>query len=499
MISSEREAEILRLAKAEGIQAPGTIGRLVGVHPDVVRRILAQAGLMLARDRSALFQRPSRLDPYADFVDDILNRYPAICASRIFEMLISRGYTGVSPGHVRRFVRSRRKPEAHEAFLRLSMLPGEQAQVDWAYFGLAGDLYPGRKLSAFVVTLSSSRMIFFRFFLSMRMREFLQGFSEAFEFFGGVPRTILIDNLKSGVCERVGDVIRFNPSFVDISKHYAFEPRAAGVRRGNEKGRVERSIRYLRDSFFAARSYTSLADLNEQARAWCLGVAARRPWREDRTQTVSDAFFRERERLLPLPPTPYPCVERTSAKVGKQPYVSFDGNEYSVPHTLVRQFVSICVTEERVIITGPDAAEPVAVHVRSWGRHVVVEDASHIADLRRTKAGAQRNEGLHRLVNAVPEAKSFIEELALRGENVGGAVGALLRELDIRGGEAVSAAVGHVLMSGSCTLRAVLFMLRKQEAGPPQAEPAEIPARFAHLSVTHHDPRTYDDVTGVER
>ncbi len=396
MISSEKEAEILRLFRAEAMRGPCTLARVVGVHPDAVRRVLTSAGLAESGTADALAPsgRESILDPYAPLIDTTLRKYPNICASRIFGMLCERGYTGVSQGHVRRFVNARRPEAPTEAFLRLALLPGEQAQVDWAHFGPAGERYPGRKLSAFVMTLAYSRHLYFRFFLSMRMREFLQGFVEGFEFFGGVPRGILIDNLKSGVTERVGDVVRFNRHFLDLATHYAFEPHAAGVRRGNEKGRVERSIRYVRDSFFTARTYESLADLNEQARKWCEGIAAMRPWRDDRSLEVHEAFAQERPRLLALPGNPFPCVERVLAKVGKQPYVWFDANEYSVPHELSGKQVEIVAVENKVAVHGPEDALPVAVHERSYGRHAVIENPEHVEALRRAKPGGARSSGL---------------------------------------------------------------------------------------------------------
>jgi transposase len=92
----------------------------------------------------------------------------------------------------------------------------------------------------------------------------------------------LYDNLKSAVLERQGDAIRFHPTLLAFAAHYRFEPRPVAIARGNEKGRVERAIRYVRDNFFAARTWRDLDDLNAQAEAWCLGQAADRPCPEDR-------------------------------------------------------------------------------------------------------------------------------------------------------------------------------------------------------------------------
>jgi len=112
-----------------------------------------------------------------------------------------------------------------------------------------------------------------------------------------VPRIILHDNLKSGVLERVGSIVRFNDDFLLVCKHYLFEPRAVNVRRGNEKGRVERSIRFIRENFFAGREWKTIEELNEQALQWCLNDSLERSWRRGENKLVRDAFSEEKEKL----------------------------------------------------------------------------------------------------------------------------------------------------------------------------------------------------------
>ena len=174
--------------------------------------------------------------------------------------------------------------------------------------------------SAFVMVLSYSRMIFLRFFLDARMDSFLRGHVEAFVAFGGAARVVLYDNLKSAVLERQGDAIRFNPALLAFAGHYRYEPRPVAVARGNEKGRVERAIRYVRDSFFAARMFTDLADLNAQARLWCEGPASDRRWPQDTALSVREDFDAERPSLLGLPEREYPLGERVAVTVGKTPW-----------------------------------------------------------------------------------------------------------------------------------------------------------------------------------
>ena len=112
------------------------------------------------------------------------------------------------------------------------------------------------------MVLSYSRQIFLRFFLDARMENFLRGHVAAFAAWTAVPRVLLYDNLKSAVLERHGEAIHFHPTLLELAAHYHFAPRPVAVARGNEKGRVERAIRYIRESFFAAREFADLDDLN---------------------------------------------------------------------------------------------------------------------------------------------------------------------------------------------------------------------------------------------
>ena len=269
-------------------------------------------------------------------------------------MVRKRGYQG-SPSHFRNMIALVRPKPAAEAYLRLKTLPGEQAQVDWAHFGKMKIGRAERPLMGFVMVLSFSRRIFLRFYLNAQMSNFLRGHIDAFEAWQGVPRELWYDNLKSVVLERRGDAIRFNPQFLDFAGHYRFLAQPVAVARGNEKGRVERAIRYARDSFFAARSWRDIDDLNAQAQAWCDGVAADRPWHEDRSISVREAFEKERSSLIALPGDRFPTDERLEVTIGKTPYARFDKNDYSVPHTHVsRTLVVLATLDEVRILDGAD-------------------------------------------------------------------------------------------------------------------------------------------------
>jgi transposase len=266
-------------------------------------------------------------------------------------MVHERGYRG-SPEHFRHVIAGMRPRPAAEAFLRLRTLAGEQAQVDWGHFGHLQVGRARRPLMAFVMVLSYSRRIFLRFFLDARMDSFLRGHVEAFVAFGGVARVILYDNLESAVLERVGDAVRFNPELLGFAAHHCYEPRPVAIARGNEKGRVERGIRYIREAFFAAREFADLDELNAQARVWCEGQASDRRWPEDGALSVREAFEAERASLLALPEREFALGERLAVDVGKTPYVRFDLNDYTVPHTHVRRTLAVLACGASIWLRG---------------------------------------------------------------------------------------------------------------------------------------------------
>ena len=462
VISDDLSARILRLHRAERWRV-GTIARQLHVHRDTVRRVLAQAG----EPAPASPLRPSRIDPYRPFILQTLGTYPTLTAARLFTMVVERGYRG-SPDHFRHVVAGMRPRPAAEAYLRLRTLRGEQAQVDWAHLGHLQIGRARRPLMAFVMVLSYSRRIFLRLFLDARMDSFLRGHVEAFAAWGGCPRVLLYDNLKSAVLERVGDAIRFNPELLKFAAHHGFEPRPVAIARGNEKGRVERSIRYIREAFFAAREFADQHDLNAQALAWCEGQACERPWPEDRALSVRQAFEAERASLMALPDREYPLGTRVAVKVGKTPYVRFDLNDYSVPHTHVRRTLSVLADEIRVRVF--DGTQVLADHPRSWDSGAQIEDPAHIQALVEHKRAAHAHRGTDRLAHAAPAALELLKAAAARGNNLGTITAALLRLLDRYGAAALQQAIGNALAQGvphPNAVRLALERAREEQGKPP--------------------------------
>jgi transposase len=490
MIGPEREAAILRLHHAEKWPI-GTIAAQLGHHHSTVRRVLEQAGALAPQQQT----RRSIADPYRAFILETLARYPRLCASRLYQMVRERGYPG-GPDHFRSIVARHRPRPPAEAYLRLRTLPGEQAQVDWAHFGKVTLGAATRPLVAFVMVLSFSRQLFVRFYLSAAMPSFLRGHVDAFAFFGGVPRVLLYDNLKSAVLERAGDAIRFHPTLVELAGHYRFQPRPVAPARGNEKGRVERAIRYVRDAFFAARTFPDVEDLNRQASAWAEGVSAERRCPEDRARSVRDVFAEEREKLLPLPGDAFAADERVEVEVGKTPYVRFDLNDYSIPPTYVHRTLVVVAstTEVRVL----DGADVLATHPRSYDRGQQIEVAAHLEELVARKRQAREHRTLDRLYHAVPHSRALVRLVAERGGNVGTTTFHLGRLLDGHAPEDVDAAVAEAVARGTPHVGAVRQALdrNRQARGEPPPVGLHLPSnpRLDSLVVRPHALSTYDQL-----
>ena len=296
MIPRALEAEILRLHGTEHWPV-GTIATQLRVHHSTVRRVLAQAGVPAQKT-----VRTSMVEPYLVFISETLAKYPTLRASRLYTMVHERGYPG-APDHFRAIVARLRPRPAGEAYLRLRTLPGEQAQCDWAHFGKLTIGRALRPLMAFVMVLSYSRHLFLRFYLGAAMPYFIRGHVDAFTWFNAVPRVLLYDNLRSAVLERRDEAIRFHPTLLELAAHYRFQPRPVAPARGNEKGRVERAIRFVRDAFFAARSFRDVDDLNAQAAAWCAGAAAERCVRPSAVGACARSSPRSKPTCSSCPPT----------------------------------------------------------------------------------------------------------------------------------------------------------------------------------------------------
>ena len=484
MISVDQRARIRRLFYAEHWKV-GTIAEALGVHADAVKKALE----LHRHGPKTRPIRPTILDPYKPFIAETLEQYPRLRSTRLYEMLKSRGYPG-SVIQLRRYVKTVRPSTKREAFLRLSTMPGEQGQVDWGHFGKLQVGTARRNLSCFVMVLSHSRAVFARFFLNQVMESFLQGHVEAFEYFRGVPRTLLYDNLKSVVVERDGALMRLNPRILEFAGHYHFAPKPCAPYRGNEKGKVERYIRYLRDSFFAARRFHTLDELNAQLREWIEKIAHVRPVPGSNSkEPIAEVLERERERLLPLPEQGFSTDLMLSTRSGKTPYVRFDTNDYSIPHTSVREPLTLVASENRIRILDADQSV-IAEHPRSYDSKQRIENSEHLRALAHQKRKAQSSTGREQIMLACPHAAPFFAELCARDRPMRAHIIQLRRLLEAYGREALNAALQQALERGaisSASIAHILEQARRQTKQPPVLVPqfSDDPRIHRKLAVPH--------------
>lgn len=488
MMTAEIEAEMRRLVLRDGWKIE-TTARRFGVHHSVVRRVVRQA-VEAAAPRVV----PSKLDPHKAFVVERIGDFPELTASRLLEQLKERGYTG-GIATVRRFVSKVRTPRLRKAYLRIETEPGEQAQVDWGSFGHMRIGTTSRPLSCFAMVLSWSRALYIDFTLDQRMDSFLRMHARAFQFFGGVPRKVLYDNLKSVVLHHVGQTVQFNPTFLAFAGHFLFQPVAAPVRYPQAKGRVEGAIKYVRHSFFYGRTFKNLADVREAARAWCEGTANQRIHATTR-ERPAERLLVERVRLHALPEHRYDTDLCVPAIVSKEARVLLDTNAYSVPHTFVGKGVHVRAddTTVRVVCDGI----PIAKHERSWERRRYIEDAKHTDALIAQRPGARGPKRRDRLASLSTESRLYLQEVSKRRISLDNEVRKLDRMLKLYGEQDLAAGMAAALGARTFGARYVRTLIDQQRFARGLGEPPEpiVTGNRAadEVTVEPHDLGGYDEL-----
>jgi transposase len=486
VINEATRAEIRRLVLGEGWRI-GTVARRLGVHHGVVRRALRDTPPETRRTEVV-----SVLEPHKAYIVERLAKYPELTATRLLSELRQRGYLfGISV--VRRYVARVRGPREKKAYLRVEVMPGEQAQVDWGSFGWMRIGSTQRPVSCFAMVLSWSRTLFFDFALDQRIETFCAMHARAFDYFGGVPQKILYDNLKTVVLSHVGSTVQFNPTFLGFAGHYLFEPTAAPPRYPQAKGRVEGAIRYIRHAFFYGRSFDNLADLRAKA-ALFYDQTANTRIHATTQQRPADRLPLERTRLRPLPQHPPPVELVLSVIVSKEAHVRLDTNTYSVPPGFVGKTALVRADEQtvRVLVDGTEIAR----HSRCWDRRRAIEDPAHREKLMAQRTGAQGPRQRDRIANLAPEARAYLQEIARRRIRLDHEVRKLLRLVERYDQTDVVEGIRRALVARTFGAHYVRAYVDQARFARGLGEPPE-PIITGHhaadsLDVTPHDLETYD-------
>jgi transposase len=438
-VDVEKEGEIRRLFYGEHLPLH-TVATSLNVHEDVVKRVL---GLLQPREYHK--QRALLIDPYRDFITETLANYPRLRATRLFDMMQSRGFNG-SERTVRKYVQDVRPRPPREAYLRLTPLVAEQAQIDWAHVGKVEVVGGSRSLWLFVMSLPWSRAAWGEFVFDLSVWSLLRSLQRGFAAFGGTAREWLFDNAKTVVIARHGNVVRFHDLLLALAGQYAVKLRVCQVRKANQKGNVERHIRYLRDRFLAARVIRTIEQGNNELAEFNDAIANKRPHPTLPGRTVGECFEEERTRLLPLPRQDVSTDQVAGVRVDKTAFCRFDTNIYSVGPAHAGKTITLAADDREVRLL--EGTSILWRHTRCWGRRQVIEAKEHRQELLDHKAAAKPQKGRDRLLAAVPAIEKLYESWVERGRNLGSMTARTLKLLDLYGAAMLEAAVAQVLARG---------------------------------------------------
>lgn len=316
--------------------------------------------------------KASKLDPYKHYIDMWLQEAP-YSAVRIHEKLIEQGcdckYT-----IVRQYVAAKKADLSQKATVRFETTPGLQGQVDWGFFENYKVLENGeyKKLYCFLMVLGYSRMRYIEFVTDMSTTTLIKCHINAFRYFGGYPEEILYDNMKQVVIKRMmkQSESELNKQFEDFAGFYGYKPVLCRPYRGQTKGKVERTVRYVRENFMVGIQYHSLADLNSQAHAWCNKINAK----VHGTTNERPIDRLPAEKLMPLT-REYILDKINLRRVEKDCLISYAGSKYSVPAEYVGRDVTVIVLDH--MLAAYFEGRQIALHKLSYSKNTLNVNKEH--------------------------------------------------------------------------------------------------------------------------
>jgi len=438
----------------------------------------------------------SKLDAYKDEIQNILSQRPELSNVLILEKIKEKGYQGGKSilGDYLQLLRGKNK----EAFLNIETLPGREAQADWAYCGEISCGKHKRKLYMFCMVLSFSRYLYIEFTVSMNLSVFLCCHIHAFNFFGGVPQSILYDNLRSVVRSRNGKDISFNGHFLDFASWYCFNPKVCNPRSGNEKGKVERAIQYIKNNFLSSYQYDypqgNFEHIRSHSMIWLTKTANRREHSVTHKIPADCFLSEEKQCLLPLTENTYDYAEIETKPASKDCLVKFETNRYSVPSENAGQTLTLKAYSGIIIIINGQSKE-IASHKRCYDKHCVIKKPEHYRALLERKKKALHSSRRENFRALCPEAGPYLDGLNSELSNPDFHIEKILSLAGIYGKTATSGAIARanqynaygweyikniLLRSGTAVPKTFTNLLRNKE--------------LLDIEIDVHDLSLYDDM-----
>ena len=473
--------EVLRLHFVEGLSIRAICKRLK-MSKKTVRKALGRG--LPAKSEVQASPRGSMLDPFDDVIRKLLRETPEMLAPAVLERLRPLGYKGAASILRERISKLRSTPH-REAFLSLHFPPASAVQVDWGDFGFA---IPGcpRRVSAFVMVLCYSRYFYIEFTLSQAMGTFLRCMERALAFFGGgTTLNDIFDNMKTVVLSHTRVATVFNPRFVEYARARGFAIKACNPGKGNEKGRVERPIGFVRKRFWPGRRFRDIADLNLQAQVWRDTSANGREHEE--TGKIPSLVFEHEERALltPARDVPFNTDDMLSTGVTKTFRVTFDRNHYSVPWRLVSQ--SVLVRGDDTQVTVFLGTKPIACHARSWDIGAVIEDPAHCEGILARKPRAAAGMLPAALLDLGETGERYFKILAAGSRSIQRESQRLTLLAELFSATVTASAMDEVMRTGHVGCEYVEFVLRHKRGLQPSHEPLRL-GRVDLDSITLREP-----------
>lgn len=477
MINYELFSKIKHLREHQNLTGP-QIATALALDPRTVRKWLAQQ----FRPKKTT-PRPSKLDPFKHDVLRMLEAHP-YTATQILQRIREQGFDG-GYSIVKTYVRKVRPPKS-PAFLTLSFAPGECAQVDWGSYGSVNVGSTRRRLSFFVMVLCYSRMMYVDFTVSQGMEHFLGCHQNAFEFFGCVPKKVMVDNLKSAVLKRiVGQDPVLNPKYVDLANHYGFTITPCNVGKGNEKGRVENAVGYVKKNFLSGLHIPSFEPLAPAARIWLDTIANVRIHGQTRQRPI-DLFEKERPSLNPLPPHPFDCATVSQVRASSQFRITLDTNRYSVPAQYAGALLTLKAYPDRLCLYDKDNL--IARHVRSYDRHQDFEDPDHPRELLQQRKKARDQKIFMRFLTLSPKAELYYRKLEQRRMNPHHHVRKIVALSEIYPPQAVARAMEDAFLFEAFSSEYIANLLEQRSRSLPQPGALHLTRREDLLTIKVQQP-----------
>jgi transposase len=417
-------------------------------------------------------KRPSKLDPFKGQIVVMLESHP-YTAQQIFQQLKTQGYAGGYSilKELVRLLRPVRKP----AYLTLAFAPGQCAQADWGSFGWVNVGSTRRRLSFFVMVLCYSRFLYVEFTLGQGMEWFLSCHQHAFEFFGGTPEKVMIDNLKTGVLQHpLGGPVQFHPRYLDFAAHYGFVPVACGVRKANEKGRAENSVGYVKGNLLRGLDLPGFAALNPAALQWLSTVANVRIHGETHRKPL-EMFQEEKPRLKPLPALPYDAADLRIVTASSRCRVVFETNRYSIPHLYAGQKLTLKVYPDRLCLFHREKL--IATHTRSFERRQDVHNPDHIKELEHQRIRARQQSLLLAFLNLTPQAQLYYRKLQDKALNAPHHVQKIVALSQVYGPDPVARAIADAITFEAYGCDYIANILQQRQRGPATPSPLHLTRR----------------------